>query len=50
MQESSIFWLRVAVVLYGLGLIHALVTVLRREATIFPSVRNYPYFNELRRA
>ena len=35
MQELSIFWLRVAVVLYGIGLAHALVTVLRREATLF---------------
>lgn len=35
MQDLSIFWLRVAVVLYSLGLIHALVTVLRRETTIF---------------
>jgi ABC-type transport system involved in cytochrome c biogenesis permease subunit len=35
MQELSIFWLRVAVILYGLGLIHALVTILRREATFF---------------
>lgn len=35
MQEMSIFWLRVAVVLYGVGLLHALVTVVRREATLF---------------
>ena len=35
MQELSIFWLRVAVAMYSLGLIHALVTILRREATMF---------------
>src|SRR6187401_2143762 len=33
MQELSIFWLRTAVVLYSLGLAHALITVLRRETT-----------------
>ena len=35
MQELSIFWLRIAVALYALGMLHALVTVLRREATLF---------------
>lgn len=35
MQELSIFWLRIAVVLYGVGLLHALLTILRREATWF---------------
>jgi len=35
MQEFSIFWLRVATALYAIGLLHALVTVLRRESTLF---------------
>lgn len=36
MQEMSIFWLRVAVVLYGVGLAHAILTVLHRPSRLFP--------------
>lgn len=35
MQEMSIFWLRIAVVLYGVGLVHAILTVLHRPARLF---------------
>ncbi len=35
MQELSIFWLRVAVALYALGMLHAMITVLRRQTTLF---------------
>ncbi|MFN7923095.1 MAG: cytochrome c biogenesis protein CcsA [Bryobacteraceae bacterium] len=35
MQELSIFWLRVATAFYALGLLHAILTVLRRESTWF---------------
>jgi ABC-type uncharacterized transport system permease subunit len=35
MQESSMFWLRVAAGLYAVGLVHAILTVLRREQTWF---------------
>jgi len=35
MFEMSVIWLRVAVVLYSLGLLHALLTVLRRHAQVF---------------
>jgi ABC-type uncharacterized transport system permease subunit len=35
MQEMSIFWLRVAVALYAVGLAHAIVTVLRRQPSFF---------------
>ena len=31
MQEMSVIWLRVAVVLYSLGLLHVLLTVLHRS-------------------
>lgn len=37
MQEMSIFWLRVAVVLYGVGLVHAILTVLHRPSRLFPA-------------
>jgi ABC-type transport system involved in cytochrome c biogenesis permease subunit len=36
MQEMSVFWLRAAVVLYSLGLLHAILTILRREERFFP--------------
>ena len=36
MQEMSIFWLRVAVALYSLGLIHAILHVLYKRSGIFP--------------
>jgi ABC-type transport system involved in cytochrome c biogenesis permease subunit len=36
MQEMSIFWLRVAVALYGVGMVHAILTVLHRPSRIFP--------------
>ncbi|MBL8293148.1 MAG: hypothetical protein JNN08_14975, partial [Bryobacterales bacterium] len=35
MQAMWMFWLRVAVVLYSVGLLHAILTVLRREPTWF---------------
>jgi len=35
MGESSVFWLRVTLILYSLGLGHALVTVLRRRQKMF---------------
>jgi ABC-type uncharacterized transport system permease subunit len=35
MQEMSIFWLRVAVVLYSIGLLHSVWTVLARQPRIF---------------
>ncbi len=35
MQEMSVFWLRAAVVLYSLGLLHAILTILRREERFF---------------
>ena len=35
MHEMSIFWLRVAAALYSLGLLHALLVVLRREDRLF---------------
>lgn len=36
MQEMSVFWLRAAVVLYSLGLLHAILTILRRQERFFP--------------
>lgn len=36
MHEMSIFWLRAAVVLYGVGLVHAILTVLHRPPRLFP--------------
>jgi ABC-type uncharacterized transport system permease subunit len=35
MHEMSVVWLRVAMVLYALGLLHAILTILRRRASIF---------------
>ncbi len=35
MAESSVFWLRVTLVLYSLGLWHALVTVVKRRPRMF---------------
>lgn len=35
MGESSVFWLRVTLLLYSLGLWHALVTVIRRRQRLF---------------
>jgi ABC-type transport system involved in cytochrome c biogenesis permease subunit len=35
MQEMSIFWLRMAVALYSVGLLHAILTVLRRQPRLF---------------
>jgi ABC-type uncharacterized transport system permease subunit len=35
MHEMSVVWLRVATVLYALGLLHAILTILRRRASIF---------------
>jgi ABC-type uncharacterized transport system permease subunit len=36
MGESSVLWLRVAAGLYSLGLLHAVLTVLRRKQSLFP--------------
>src|SRR6266508_269076 len=36
MLQTSVFWLRVATALYAVGLIHAILTVLRRRADFFP--------------
>ncbi len=35
MHEMSVFWLRVAALLYAVGLLHAILTVLRRRVQIF---------------
>ena len=35
MSETSVFWLRVTLALYSLGLIHALLTVVRRRQKLF---------------
>ncbi|MBM3810081.1 MAG: hypothetical protein FJW20_00430 [Acidimicrobiia bacterium] len=35
MQEMSIFWLRVAVALYSIGLVYAILTVLRKHSEMF---------------
>jgi ABC-type uncharacterized transport system permease subunit len=35
MHEMSVVWLRVATVLYALGLLHAILTILRKRARIF---------------
>src|SRR4051812_36106455 len=35
MLEMSIFWLRVATGLYSIGLLHAILTLLRREIRFF---------------
>ena len=35
MTEISVFWLRVATGLYSVGLLHAILTVLRRESKLF---------------
>lgn len=36
MQQMSMFWLRAAVALYAVGLVHAILTVLHRRWRIFP--------------
>ncbi len=35
MQDMSIFWLRAAAIFYAVGLVHALLAVLRRPVTLF---------------
>lgn len=35
MQETSIFWLRVATILYAAGLVHAILTILRKQSRLF---------------
>ena len=35
MHEMSVIWLRVAAALYAVGLIHAILTILRRRAKLF---------------
>jgi cytochrome c-type biogenesis protein CcsB len=37
MGETSVFWLRVTLALYSLGLGHALLTVIRRRQKLFPA-------------
>ena len=37
MEETSVFWLRVTLALYSLGLGHALLTVIRRRQKLFPA-------------
>jgi uncharacterized membrane protein YiaA len=37
MQEASIFWLRVATALYSIGLLHALVSAVRRHSELLPT-------------
>jgi ABC-type uncharacterized transport system permease subunit len=34
--ESSIFWLRVAACLYGIGLVHSMFVLLRRNQSLYP--------------
>ena len=36
MAETSIFWLRVAACLYGVGLLHSMLVLLRRKQTLYP--------------
>lgn len=35
MQESGVFWLRIAAVLYAIGLLHAILTLLKRRSVLF---------------
>ena len=35
MAETSVFWLRVAAAFYSLGLLHAILTLVRRREQIF---------------
>jgi cytochrome c-type biogenesis protein CcsB len=37
MGDTSVFWLRVTLALYSLGLVHALLTVIRRRQRLFPA-------------
>jgi len=37
MREMSIFWLRVAAALYAVGLLHAILTILRKQTRLFPA-------------
>lgn len=37
MQESSIFWLRVAAILYSFGLLHTIVTLFGRSTSMLPT-------------
>jgi ABC-type uncharacterized transport system permease subunit len=37
MHETGVLWLRVAAVLYSLGLVHAVVVVTSRRSTLFPA-------------
>ena len=36
MIETSIFWLRMAAILYALGLLHSILSVLRHKPSVFP--------------
>jgi hypothetical protein len=35
MAETGVFWLRVAAALYSLGLLHAILTLVRRRDSLF---------------
>ena len=39
MEQASIFWLRLAVLLYGVGLMHSLWTLLTRDQRLWPLAR-----------
>jgi ABC-type uncharacterized transport system permease subunit len=39
MEQASIFWLRLAVLLYGVGLMHALWTLVSRDQRLWPAAR-----------
>lgn len=39
MEQASIFWLRLAVLLYGVGLMHSLWTLMSREQKFWPAAR-----------
>ena len=38
-MESSVFWLRVAACLYGVGLLHAILVLVRHGQSVFPLAR-----------
>ncbi len=40
MHETAVLWLRVATVLYSLGLVHAILVALRRQSAFFPYALN----------
>ena len=36
MLDTSIFWLRAAACLYAMGLLHSMLSVMRRNQTVYP--------------